>query len=227
MNALNRALPSAEEVLRRYIIALGGQSAIDKLESRMARGTITQSNGVTAQFELYQARPNKFYQIVRTSQATSERGFNGSVGWQKTARGVLELSGLNSADLVDLRAANDLFALIKLEAQLRDAHVSREDKIGDRDVYVVSANTLDRKREQLFFDVETGLLLRRVTYLTTIVGVIAKQIDVEDYREVNGIRFPFTWRLSSIDPAVPVSTRKFSEMNMNVPIDASKFNMPR
>ena len=40
------ALPSADEILNKYIAAIGGQTAIDKTKSRSVKGTLTQSNGV-------------------------------------------------------------------------------------------------------------------------------------------------------------------------------------
>src|SRR5215813_12849865 len=60
---------------------------------------------------------------------------------------------------------------------------SRSDKIDDRDVYVVSAVRLDDKSERLYFDVENGLLRRRICYLRSLVGTIPQQYDFEDYRE--------------------------------------------
>jgi photosynthetic reaction center cytochrome c subunit len=217
------ALPSADDIFNKYIAALGGQQAIDKLKSRVAKGTLVQSNGNTLQFELYQVAPDKFYQLVTTQQGPFERGFNGTVGWEKSARGVREITG---GDLAQLRAANSLFGLIKLKEQFTRTRVTGKDKIGDREVYVINGTTTDDKRQRLFFDVETGLLLRRVTYTPTIIGVIPEQVDFEDYQEVDGIKFPFTARTSTIELGNPVSTRKFTEIKLSAPVDESKFKMP-
>jgi hypothetical protein len=128
--------------------------------------------------------------------------------------------------LADLRAANNLFALIKLKEQFTRARVTGKDKVGDREVYVVSGTATDGKRQRLYFDVETGLLLRRITYTPTMIGVIPEQVDFEDYRDVDGVKFPFTARSAAIEVGNPVQTRKFAEIKLNVPIDESKFNMP-
>src|SRR5713226_9687088 len=103
--------------------------------------------------------------------------------------------------------------------------VSGKDKIGDREVYVIGATLPDNRGERLFFDAETGLLLRRIGYTRTMIGIIPEQTDFEDYREVEGVKFPFTVRVSSVDPGNPVSTRKFAEIKLNVPVDDSKFKM--
>jgi len=77
----------------------------------------------------------------------------------------------------------------------------------------------------LYFDAETGLLVRRTTSTTTPVGTIPEQVDFSDYRDVDGMKVPFTIRVSTVDPTYSV-VRKFTEIKLNVPIDAKRFNKP-
>jgi len=215
-------LPSADDIFAKYIQALGGQTAIDKLKSRVSKGTLTQANGNVLQFEAYQVAPDKFYQVVTTQQGAFERGYNGSVGWEKSARGLRELL---PAEVAQLKANSGLFSLINLKGQLTRPRVTK-DKIGDRDVYVITGTTAEGGRQRLFFDVESGLLLRRITYTSTMVATIPEEVDFEDYHDVEGIKFPVTARSSTIEVGNPISTRKFTEIKLNVPVDDSKFNMP-
>jgi hypothetical protein len=69
-------------------------------------------------------------------------------------------------------------------------------------------------------------LLRRATFTSTMIGVIPDQVDFEDYREVDGIKFPFVARSSTIEPGNPTSTRTFTEVKVNAAVDESKFKMP-
>ena len=217
------ALPVADEIFRKYAEALGGQNAIDKLKSRTAKGTVTQANGDSFQFELSQAAPDKFYLLVTTREGTIERGFNGQVGWEKTARGEREITG---AELINFKATNGLFSLLKLKEQYSRPPRVRKDKLGDRDVYIVDGTTTENRRMRLYFDASSGLLLRRTTTMPTIVGIIPDQIDLEDYREADGLKFPFTARAATLEVGNPTSTRTFTELKLNVPVDDSKFNMP-
>ena len=217
------ALPSADDIFSKYTAALGGQTAIDKLKSRTAKGTVTQANGNSFQFELSQAAPDKFYMLVTTPQGTIERGFNGQVGWEKSARGVREITG---TELTNFKAANGLFSLLKLKEQYSRPPRVRKDKLGDHDVYVVDGTTTDNRRMRLYFDAGSGLLLRRTMTMPTIVGIIPDQIELEDYREVDGLKFPFIARAATLDVGNPTSTRTFTEVKLNTPVDESKFNMP-
>ncbi|HSQ25380.1 MAG TPA: c-type cytochrome [Pyrinomonadaceae bacterium] len=217
------AMPSADDIFNKYIAAIGGQAAIDKLTSRTEKGTIVQANGNTFQFELQQAAPDKFYFMVTTPQGAFERGFNGQVGWERNERGVRDITGY---ELANFKAGNALFSLIKLKEQYSRAPRVRRDKLNDRDVYVIDGTGTDGKRLRFFFDAESGLLLRRITWTPTVVGLIPEQVDLEDYREVAGVKFPFTARSSTIEAGNPVSTRTFAEIKLNAPVDDSKFNMP-
>ena len=61
--------------------------------------------------------------------------------------------------------------------------------------------------------------------METPIGVIPNQIDFEDYRDVDGVKIPFTVKVSSVEPGL-VSTRKYTEIKLNAPVDDAKFNKP-
>jgi len=216
-------LPTADEIFAKYMAAIGGQANVDKIKSRTSKGTIAQPNGGPISFELTQTAPNKFHILATMQQGTMERGFNGTAGWEKSARGVRQLS---PAEVAQLETSIGLLRNIRLKDQFASFRVRTGEKIGDRPTYLVIATTSDNRQERLFFDAETGLLLRRISYLTTLLAVIPDQIDFEDYRDVDGVKFPFVVRVSVVDVGNPVSTRTFSEMKLNVPADDAKFNQP-
>src|ERR1044072_6311668 len=187
--AATPATPSADEIFIKYATALGGQVAIDKLKSRIVKGTVTQANGNSFQFELTQAAPDKFYLLETTPQGTIERGFNGQVGWEQTARGG---RGRSDAEPRSFKAANGLFSLLQLKEQYSRPPRVRKDKLNDRDVYILDGTTTVNRRLRLYFDAAWGLLLRRITTMQTMVGIIPDQIELADYRAADGLKFQFT-----------------------------------
>jgi hypothetical protein len=212
----------AEEIINKYIVAIGGPAKVDKVQSRTSKLTASNGPGNPINLEIYQAPPNKFYMRTTLDQGVFERGFDGQVGWEKSPRGVRQL---NSVEVWRVQNSINLFGNLNFQQYTRLRMVGR-DKVGDRDAYVIVASRSDTDVERLFFDVETGLLLRRITYLRTMVGTIPEQFDFEDYRDVDGVKMPFVVRVSSVDAGNPVSTRTFSEMKLNAPGDESKFKMP-
>jgi len=215
------ALPTADEIFSKYIAAIGGQANIDKIKSRNLKGSTAQANG-TVTFDIVQAAPDKFHITATTPTGAFERGFNGSVGWEKGPRGVRQLAPEEVAQLQNF----GLLRHIRLKEQFTSTRVRNGERIGDRATYVVIGTTADNRQERLWFDAETGLLLRRTSYMTTPIGVIPEQTDFEDYRDVDGVKFPFVVRISVVEVGNPVSIRTFSEMKLNVPVDDPKFNMP-
>jgi len=217
------ALPSVDDILNKYVAAIGGQAAIDKLKTRVMKGTYAGANGAEMPYEVIRSAPDKGYGALTTPNGIIEQGFDGNAGWQKNQQGLREITG---QALADLKISSQFFRDLKLKEQYSRMRVSGKDKIGDREVYVIGATLPDKRGERLFFDAETGLLLRRIGYTRTMIGIIPEQTDFEDYREVEGVKFPFTVRVSSVDAGNPVSTRKYTEIKLNVPVDDSKFKMP-
>jgi hypothetical protein len=75
----------------------------------------------------------------------------------------------------------------------------------------------------LYFDRQTGLLLRELRYGSSPIGRIPTQIDFADYRDVNGIKFPFRITFAWLDGRDSIV---LNSITTNVSIDAAKFGRP-
>jgi len=161
---------------------------------------------------------------MTTQRGTRIRVLNRQKGWEKTAFGVNELAG---QQLQDVKLSLALFGNLNLKDQFTKLEAVGSDRIDNHNVYVVKATRPDQKRERLYFDSESGLLLRRLTDMNSKVGVIPEETDFDDYREVEGVNLPRTTRLSAIDTQNPTSTRKIEKIEFNTPIENSKFDKPQ
>jgi Photosynthetic reaction centre cytochrome C subunit len=217
-------LPPVSAVIEKYIAAIGGRAAIEKITSCVMRGKLATASGLTGTYETEQVPPHEGYESVNTSLGERERAVNETAGWEKTSFGITDLS---RQQLSDTRLSLPLLLDVGLNREYLEAEVSRKEKIDNRETYVVDATRKDDKRERLYFDSETGLLLRRISYAPTMIGIIPEQIDLGDYREVEGVKFPFTVRVSTADSNNPSTIRTFDEINVNVPVANSKFEKPK
>ncbi len=220
-SATRPQLPTLEAVLAKYEESLGGAAALAQFKTRVMKGTFITIDGIEVPYEVYQSAPNKLHSIRKGSLAF-EGVFDGTTGWVKNSAGVNEIKG---EQLVDLKRFVNFFRDIKLQEQFARMTVSGKEKIDDREVYVVRANRADGGRERLFLDAETGLLVRRISYIDSMIGIIPEQTDFSDYRVVDGIKLPFTVKTYSVDPH-NVTTRRFSEIRVNVALDESNFRKP-
>jgi hypothetical protein len=119
---------------------------------------------------------------------------------------------------------------VNLKDQFTRMTVIGKEKIGAREAYLIEAVPIDGHIgnlsylvERMFFDIQTGVLLRRLLEVDTVLGLVSIATDFEDYREVDGVKLPFTTRL-----ALPTSSTTFRliEIKLNTQIDDERFNMP-
>lgn len=217
------SLPTVEQVMNKYVAAVGGREAAAKLQSTVLKGSYEQSQGRNPVVEINIKRPDKYLIVINTKQqGVIYQATNGATGWARSNRGQQEM---NASELARLRQAATLYNVIKVAEPYTGMTVTGTEKIGDREAYVVERGESSGRIEKFFFDAETGLLLRRVVLTGTVLFPIPEQTDFEDYREVDGVKLPFTIRTSNIDTFFSV-TRKFTEIKNNVPLDDARFNPP-
>src|SRR5260370_35457378 len=108
--------------------------------------------------------------MVTKPQGAFERGFDGQVGWEKTARGVREITG---GELATFKAGNGLFALISLKDQYAGPSSARRAKIGDPDVYATDGALPDGKRLRIYFETVRGVLLPLPTFARALLRTFA------------------------------------------------------
>jgi hypothetical protein len=218
------ALPPTEEVLARYIRAIGGDAAIGNLKTRTSRGTETTTNRMTPPqtlpVEILQAAPDKSLIARNDPRGATLEGFDGSKGWTKDVRGQREATG---RELADMKRRADFFRYLKIKESYPQMRVLAKEKVRDREAYVVGATSRGDSREKLYFDVETGLLVRQFVAFKTAFGSIPEVTDFDDYREVSGVKLPFTitWSRPPFS-----STLHFAEIRLNAIIDKSRFELP-
>ena len=213
-------LPSVDQILDRYVEAVGGKTAIEHVTSRVLKGSRIGADGVLVPEEVYAKAPNKLLVITSYPNAPIRVGFNGTEGWAQNSRGT---NSLNKDQLMQLRFETEFYQPIRLKDIYSKLAVTTRTTIGDHEAYVVEASLSSGGSEKLYFDAQSGLLLRRYTESNTVLGHLPLQIDYEDYRSVDGLKLPFMIRWS-----IPGRSwgRKITEAKQNAPLDDAQFNAP-
>lgn len=208
-------LPTATEVVQRYIEALGGRAAIESLTTRVCIGRIIQDlSWATPPYEVipfaaYAAIPGRVLIVEHKTDGTRCEGSEGEVTWVQDATGVTlkdEPFHSKTAWLVDPQNA------LRMGEYFPDLEVVSERAIDDRWVYVVESSKLDPTHYALSFDVETGLL----------VG-IGYYWYLRDYREVDGVKFPHHVMMSRKGGS---TTFVFDLVDHNLPLEETLFSVP-
>ena len=88
---------------------------------------------------------------------------------------------------------------------------------------MVWATTKGQPPVKLYFDPQSGLLVRMVHYTDTALGLNPVQVDYGDYRDVGGAKTPYRWTIARPSG---VFTIQLDEVKNNAPIDAARFEKP-
>ena len=186
--------PSVDQILAKYVDALGGEQALRKITSRVITGTqelpAAGSNPPPqVQMELSEKAPNVNVTVLRAANGTTTSdGFDGTSSWARNRGQVTEATGV---DLARAKRDADFYGPLDLKQEYGQMFARGTDKIGGRDVYRVIGIPKDDAAEQLYFDTQTGLLLRRVTFTVTPLGNDPTYTDFDDYRDTGyGVKMP-------------------------------------
>lgn len=231
------ALPSVDEILAKYILALGGQQALSKVTSRMIVATQDLSSGpggkvpVPAQIERYQKAPNLSLTVAHVANGTLSEGFDGKLAWTQNLKGMVADVGSAVDQARARRDAGFYSETLDLKQQYTKLEVSGVTRINGSEAYEVIGYPANDAEEKLYFDVVTGLLLRKSTVLPTPLGNSPFQVDYADYRETSsGLRFPFTMRMTPATPRTEPTTHstiRVQKVDDNPTIDVTKFAKPQ
>ena len=212
--------PSADQILAKYVTALGGAGAIGKVASRVQTGTAT-FGGHDTPIEIYTKAPEKRVSIMKMGNAESITVYDGTNGWMSsTGRPVREM---NAADLEASKMDADLHFATGVKAEFSDWRVLPDEKVGDHEAQVIRGRMADKPPLKLYFDEQSGLLVRLVRYAETPLGNNPTQIDYFDYRDVDGVKVPFKWTVSRPGNSFTIQIAKTEQ---NVHVDDAKFAKP-
>lgn len=224
-------LPTADAVLAKYVEALGGEQALRKITSKTITGTRetagrnsqTDVASVEGTFEEYDKAPNLHAMFAHTPNGqTTATGFDGTSAWTQNANGVV--SEANGTALARAKRAADFYEPLDLKQEYSRLMVRGINKVGDRDAYLVIGVPDGDAPERLYFDTQTGLLLRRVTTLQNMVIATPTQTDYLDYRDANGVKYPSTIKIADVAGSPAYAVLHVQKIEFHV--DDSKLPKP-
>ena len=241
-------LPSPESILDKYIQAAGGAQRLAGLTSFVGKGTSVGFGGLGGggDVEIVAKAPDKRATIIlfkaETGRGDQIRTYDGTTGWVRTPLNVLGEFQLGGSGLGGARLDAQLSfpgqikqiltnlksgpptSITDLEAQASQTSLQQDVTSGQtHSVNVVQGTATGGVFVTLYFDRQTGLLLRELRYGATPIGRVPTQIDFADYRDVDGIKLPFLITYAWLDGRDSIV---LNEIKTNVTVDETKFGKP-
>lgn len=219
----DEATPTIDQILDKYVAAIGGKAALEKITSRVTSGTmdIPVAN-ISGSFKTQAKAPNlSSLSADLPGFGLLTQGFDGSVAWENNPiQGLRERTG---AELADTKLDAEFYRDLKLKQLYPKMEFSGKEKVGDRVAYLIVATPAEGSTEKFYFDAESGLLIRQDSERESPEGKVPVQVFVEDYRDVDGVKIPF--RIRQVLPQFEMML-KISEVKHNGPIDEAAFKKP-
>lgn len=215
--------PTVDVILDKYVKALGGKEAIEKITSRTEKGSFElPSFGASGSIETFAKAPNKTAMTIEIGGfGKIESVFDGAKAWSADPQsGLRELSG---TELAMAKRDADLYRSLKLKSQYSKLEVTGKEKVGDSEAYVLTGTPTEGKPEKLYFDINSGLLTRMDIEIESPQGAMAFQVFLQDYKPVDGVKVPFTLRRESEAFGMVI---KYTDVKHNVAVEDTKFNKP-
>lgn len=214
------AMPTADQVLQKYVAALGGADAIQKVTTLVEKGTMTDAGGHSSSIEIAYKSPDKRAITIQTPRGEMTVVCDGSSAWQSMGGRTQPIGG---AELAGMRVASRLDFPANAQQVYGQLRVGRPAKVNGADAYVLFGFGKGQAPAELYFDQQSGLLLREVIFAQTPLGRLPDQTDFSDYRETDGVKTPYQLVNSS---ARGTSTVRFDQVQQNVSVPDSKFTQP-
>src|SRR4029453_16423233 len=185
-----------DQVLDKYLKALGGAAALAKVSTFAGKGTYSGFDTSFAEVpaDVFGKAPNQRTLVVHLFNGGSNRGYDGRNGWWAGPDSPAPIETLTSGNLDRYR----LEAMVAFPAAIRQAFAQWKvgrTLIDDRQVVILQGTNPGSGLlpVNLYFDDESGLLVRWMRWNLTRVGPVPTEIDYSDYRDVGGIKMPFKW----------------------------------
>ena len=183
-------LPTAREIVDRFVKASGGAEAFQSIKSMHTKGTFSiVGQSLSGTLDMMAARPNKLLMRVSIPAiGTVEEGFDGKVGWS--------LDPLQGPSLVIERQLSERADEAWFDAELhkndyiKEMTVVGRESMDGRDVYRLRVVTLRGNEQFELYDVDNGLQVAVEASRDTPLGIVPSVVLMKEYQKYGSLLMP-------------------------------------
>jgi hypothetical protein len=223
MRAQAPALPTVDQILDKYVTAVGGRAALEKVTSRVSKGTMEIPDaGMSGTITISEKAPDKSLAVIEIGgMGVIRDGTDGVNSWEENPQtGIRDKTGV---ELADARRSATFNVELKMKSLYKDLAVTGRERVGSREAYVVLATPAEGSPSRMFFDVQSGLMVRQSMTRESPQGQVDVDVYLEDVRDVAGIKQPFVVRQVTQQFTIVF---RLSEIKYNVALDDAMFKRP-
>ena len=203
------------DVINRYIEAIGGKDNLSKIKDVTQKSSMT-VQGMKLEMLVEQKAPDKMNNELRMNgNVLSKTVFDGEKAKSKGPAGVSEVTG---DALQDLKIESTMNAELMFDKLGIGVELAGADEVDGNPAWKVKIKMPSGNNVMEYYDQQSGLKVKS----TSTQGQASVTTLYSDYREVNGVLFPFKVKQSLGTQSVDIET---TSIEINKGIDDSVFEM--
>ncbi len=218
---------TADEIIAKNVQARGGAEKLKSVQSIKTTATLTMGPGMEAPGVMIQKRPGMAHLEFTVQGLTAVQGYDGKTAWQ-----IMPFMGKKDPEQMSADDSKEMEEMADLEGPLVDykskghqVELLGKEKIEGTDAYKLKVTLKNGDVQTIYVDADSFLEIKEDTKRTVRGTEQEVESAIGDYKEVNGIIFPF-----AVESGVKGSAEKqkitTSKIELNVPVDDSIFKMP-
>jgi len=215
------ALPAADQLFEKYLRASGGADAISKITSRVQKGTISGFGDQHFGIDVVAKAPDKRLSTMHMPGGESTTAYDGKSGWLSFPGRPVHM--MNAAESAGARIDADFHLPVDVKSLRDNWKPMPGETIDGHQTNLLVGQTEGQPPVRLYFDAQTGLLVRLIRYTETPLGRLPTQVDYTDYRDADGAKIPYQWSISRPGNRFTIQVE---QLQQNALVDDSKFTPP-
>jgi outer membrane lipoprotein-sorting protein len=219
---------TVDEIVAKNIEARGGLEKIKSIQSMRMTGTMRLGDDrLPTSLEL--KRPNKSRWEFTLEGQTAIQAYDGKTAWM-----IMPFEGQTQPQIMTDQEARDIEMQADVDGPLVDAAakgntiqlVGKEKIDGGVETWRLRITRKNGDSRDLYLDAKTYLQVLAVSKRNTGTETVEIRSKIGDYRNVGGLMLPHSFEASA--SGVPqTQALEFSKIELNIPIDDTRFAMPK
>jgi outer membrane lipoprotein-sorting protein len=225
-SVLGAGTGTVDGVLEKYVKAIGGKEAWNKVASRSIKAEFEDPTGATSGWSLQAKAPNKRLTRMESSPwGVLLDGFDGTTAWSRNQNGVQTKAG---DELSHAEKEADFRREVRLKELYPDLVFKGTETLDGEEVQVLESKPTPSSKERFSFSAKTGFLVRRQSEFKKAEGNDTRvEIRYSEYRAVDGLQYPHIQRFKYVVAGGEIELgMKIKEVKHNEKLEDSIFSKP-
>lgn len=225
--SLTLSAQTVDEIIAKHVAAQGGLAKLKALQSIRMTGNF-ESGGMQADFTQVLKRPMKMRLDLSVQGLTMTQAYDGQRGWQ-----IVPFTGQKDPELMtgdELKNAQEQAdmdgPLVDYKSKGNTIELVGKEKIADKDSYHLKVMLKNGSERELYLDAATFLGVKTSVKTMMRGAKVELESTLGDYRDVNGLKFPFSIEQRQVGGDGAEQKITFSKIELNPPLEDSIFKMP-